>query len=164
MHLALTHHFDRSLDELWAMIADPEAHVAKYRHMGHRDVEVLRTAQGDGWIEIAIVRQVDVEVPAVAKRFIHPANTVTSEDRWERHADGAITGRSDVGIRGVPVASVGSSRLVAGGSGACDQTIELALDVKVPVVGERVAKAMRSQLEAQIRAEFAASEDWLAGR
>ena len=161
MRIALTHHFDRSVDELWTMICDPAAHVAKYQHMGHRDVEVLRAEPGDGWIEIAIVRHVDIEVPAAAKRFVHPANTVTSDDRWERQADGTITGRSDVHIKGVPVASVGTSRLVDDGTGGCEQTIELELAVKVPLIGEKVAGALRPQLEAQIRSEFAASEAWL---
>lgn len=162
MDISLSHHFDRPLADVWAMLLDPDAHVAKYTHMGHRNVEVLRAEPGDDSLEIAIVRQVDIEVPSIAKKFIKPANTVTSTDRWERQADGSCTGHSDVDIKGVPVQSTGSALLVDDGHGGCDYTIGLVIKVKVPMVGEKVAGALRPQLEQQIESEFAASEAWLA--
>lgn len=162
MDISLAHHFDRPFAEVWAMLLDPEAHVAKYEHMGHREVEVTKAEPGDDSLEITIVRQVDIDVPGVAKKFINPSNTVTSDDRWELRADGAGSGHSDVDIKGVPVQSTGSAALVDDGAGGCDYTIELAIKVKVPMIGEKVAGALRPQLEAQIASEFAASEAWLA--
>lgn len=162
MDITLSHHFDRSIEDVWAMLLDPAAHVAKYTHMGHRDVEVLDARPGEDSLEIKIVRQVDIDVPSVAKKFIKPANTVTSTDRWERKADGSCGGHSDVDIKGVPVQSVGSASLVDDGAGGCDYAISLTVKVKVPMVGEKVAGALRPQLEDQIRSEFAASEAWLA--
>lgn len=162
MDISLTHHFDRPFADVWAMLLDPEAHVAKYQHMGHRDVEVQKAVPGDDALEITIVRQVDIDVPGVAKKFINPSNTVTSKDRWDRAEDGSGRGRSDVEIKGVPVQSTGSASLVDDGAGGCDYTIDLAVKVKVPMIGEKVAGALRPQLEAQIESEFAASEAWLA--
>ena len=94
---------------------------------------------GEDSLEIKIVRQVDIDVPSVAKKFIKPANTVTSTDRWERQADGSCGGHSDVDIKGVPVQSIGSASLVDDGAGGCDYTITLTLKVKVPMIGEKVA-------------------------
>ena len=162
MDISLTHHFDRPFADAWSMLLDPEAHVAKYQHMGHSDVEVQKAEPGDDALDITIVRQVDIDVPGVAKKFINPSNAVTSKDRSDRAGDGSGRGRSDVEIKGVPVQSTGSASLVDDGAGGCDYTIDLAIKVKVPMIGEKVAGALRPQLEAQIESEFAASEAWLA--
>lgn len=149
-------------------LLDPDAHVATYQHMGHHQIRVVRAEREPDALEIEIVRRVDVEVPAAARRFVHPSNTVTSDDRWERHPDGSCSGRSDVSIAGLPVRSVGTASVVAGadavdGAGACTFTITLAMTIGVPVVGERVARAMRGQLERQIDAQLDATEAGLGG-
>lgn len=162
MDLSSTHHFDRPFADVWAMLLDPAAHAAKYEHMGHRDVEVASAEPGDDALAITIVRQVDIEVPGVAKKFISPSNTVTSKDRWERTSDTSASGRTEVDIKGVPIQTSGSTELVDDGAGGCDSTVSLTVKVKVPMIGEKVAGALRPQLEAQLEAEFAASEAWLA--
>lgn len=162
MDLAATHHFDRSFADVWAMLLDPDAHAAKYEHMGHREVVVSKAEAGDGSLAITIVRQVDIDVPGIAKKFINPSNTVTSEDRWALDAEGRASGRTEVDIKGVPVQSNGKATLADDGSGGCDYTVELTVKVKVPMVGEKVAGALRPQLQEQLEAEFAAADAWLA--
>jgi carbon monoxide dehydrogenase subunit G len=162
MDISSSHHFDRPFADVWAMLTDPDAHVAKYEHMGHRDVSVVSSEVGDGSIDITILRQVDIDVPGIAKKVINPSNTVTSTDHWELGSDGSATGRTEVDIKGVPVQSTGKAALVAGADGGCDYTVELTVKVKVPLIGEKVAGALRPQLEEQLAAEFAAGEAWLA--
>ena len=162
MDLSSSHHFDRSFADVWAMLTDPAAHVAKYEHMGHRDVTVTSTEAGDDAFAITIVRQVDIEVPGIAKKFINPSNTVTSEDRWTRSGDGAASGQTEVDIKGVPVQTNGRATLADDGDGGCDYTVELTVKVKVPMVGEKVAGALKPQLQEQLAAEFTAAEAWLA--
>ncbi len=162
MDLTSTHHFDRPFADVWAMLLDPDAHVAKYEHMGHREVAVTSADAGEGSLAVTIVRQVDIDVPGIAKKFINPSNTVTSADRWELTAPGEASGRTEVDIKGVPIQTTGSTTLVDDGAGGCDSTVRLTVKVKVPMVGEKVAGALRPQLEAQLEAEFAASEAWLA--
>src|SRR6478736_5497843 len=162
MELTFTHRFDASIDELWAMVHDPASHVAKFTRMGHRDLEVLAEEVGDDALDITIRRQVDIDVPSVASKFISPSNTVTSVDHWERAADGSCAGHYEVDIKGVPAETRGTTRIEADGDGA-SYTVRLDVKVKVPMIGDRIAKALRPQLEAQMREEFAASEAWLAG-
>ena len=45
---------------------------------------------------------------------------------------------------------------------ACTYTVVLDVKVKVPLVGDKVAKALRPQLEQQMQQEFEAAEAWLA--
>lgn len=167
VEITRSRHLAHPLDAVVDHLLDPDAHVATYQHMGHRDIRVVRAEREPGALEIEIVRRVDVEVPAAARRFVHPSNTVTSNDRWERHPDGSCTGRSDVSIAGLPVHSVGSASVVADGDGVgdgsgCTFTITLAMTIGVPVVGERVARAMRGQLERQIDSQLDATEAGLA--
>ena len=95
MEIRASHHFARDIDDVWAMFLDPDAHVAKYQHMGHRDVEVVSSSGDDAGLSIEIVRQVDIEVPALAKKFINPSNTVTSTDRWELDVEVTDGGRTE---------------------------------------------------------------------
>jgi hypothetical protein len=69
-----------------------------------------------------------------------------------------------VDIKGVPAKTSGRTRLVAAPDGGADYTVELEVKVSVPLIGEKVAGALRPQLEAQLESEFAACETWLAER
>ena len=161
VQIRFTHRFDRPIDDVWAMFADPASHVAKFTRMGHRDLEVLSEEVAEDALDLTVRRQVDLDVPAVAAKFISPSNTVTSTDHWERSADGSCSGHFTVDIKGAPAESRGSTRLEADGD-ATAYTVELDVKVKVPLVGDKVAKALRPQLEAQMAEEFEAAEAWLA--
>lgn len=162
MELSFTHRFDAPIDEVWAMLHDPASHVAKFTRMGHRELEVVSEEVTDDALDLTIRRQVDIDVPSIASKFISPSNTVTSIDHWERAADGSCSGRYSVDIKGAPAETRGTTKVVADGDG-CNYTVVLDVKVKVPLVGDRVAKALRPQLEAQMQQEFEASEAWLSG-
>lgn len=161
MELRFTHRFDRPVDDVWAMVHDPQSHIAKFTRMGHQDLEVLAQDQTDSSLDLTIRRRVEMEVPAVAAKFVSPSNTVTSVDHWERADDGSCSGHYTVDIKGVPADTRGSTALAADGDGTA-YTVRLEVKVKVPLVGEKVAKALRPQLEAQMQEEFDAAEAWLA--
>lgn len=163
MDIALTHHFDHPIDAVWAMMHDPAAHVAKFESMGHRDLEVLREDVGDDALDIEIRRNVEIDVPGIARKFITPSNTVTSTDRWERRSDTELGGHFEIDIKGVPVESKGTTHVVPHPDGGCRYDVTLQVKVKVPLVGEKVAQALRGQLEDQLKAEFTAGDAWLAG-
>jgi carbon monoxide dehydrogenase subunit G len=162
--MTLTHRFDHPLDAVWEMLHDPDSHVAKFTGMGHRDLEVLSSSATDTAFDITIRRVVELEVPSVAKKLITPTNTVTSVDHWERESDQRLAGRYEVDIKGVPAETRGTTSVVADGAGACTYTIDLEVKVKVPLIGEKVAGALKPQLTEQIEAEFAACDTWLAAR
>jgi hypothetical protein len=160
--ISFAHRFDANIDHVWSMFHDPEAHLAKFRRMGHRDLEVVAEERSEDSLDLTLRRQVDLDVPAVAAKFISPSNTVTSVDHWQRDSPTQLTGHYTVDIKGAPAESSGTTRVVADGDG-CTYTVELDVKVKVPIVGDKIAKALRPQLEAQMHEEFAAAEAWLAG-
>jgi carbon monoxide dehydrogenase subunit G len=162
--LTLEHRLERPIAEVWAMLRDPDSHVAKFAGMGHRDIEVVSSAGTDTSLDLTLRRQVDMDVPAVAARFLQPTTTVTSVDHWTRADDGSLAGSYEIDIRGVPAETRGTTSVVPDGAEACTYVIELDVKVRVPLVGDRVAKALRPQIEAQVLEEFAAADAWLSRR
>ena len=45
--------------------------------------------------------------------------------------------------------------------GTTHYEIEMDVSIKVPLIGDRIAKASKGELEKQINAEFAAGDAWL---
>lgn len=162
MDLTASHTFDAPLDDVWAMVSDPASHVAKFESMGHREIEVLSEQRDDDSLHLVIQRVVDAELPGFAKRVLSPSNTVVSDDRWRRDADGA-SGEFTVDTKGVPVNGRGTTslRTVDGGT---KYEISVHVDVKVPLVGGRIADWSKGEIAEQFEAEFAAGEAWLAER
>ena len=163
MKISAIHQFDYPAATVWEMLHNPDSHVAKFARMGHSDIEVVSSEVTDTTLDIVLVRQVEMDIPSVAKKFLQPTNTVTSTDRWEDRGDGTYGGHFSVDIKGAPAESKGITKLVPINDVACEYTLEVAVKVKVPLVGEKIAGALRPQLETQLQGEFEAAEAWLGG-
>lgn len=161
MKFSLTHSFAHPIDVVWAMFHNPDSHVAKFARMGHTDIEVVESKVTATSLDLTLQRKVEMDVPSIAKKFLSPVNTVTSTDHWADRGDGTYGGRFTVDIKGVPAESAGTTDLRPTGDQCCDYTVSLELKVKVPLVGEKIAGALKGQLQAQVEQEFDATEAWL---
>jgi hypothetical protein len=131
--------------------------------MGYSNIELVSAEPGDDSLDISISRDVEVEVPSIAKKVLKPKNHITSTDRWWRDPDGTCHGTSTLDIKGLPVESSAVATFEADADGTgCTYSLVLTMTITVPIVGERVAKALRGQLADQLEAEFDAAEAWLA--
>ena len=162
MKFEMTHEFAYPAETVWEMMHDPDSHVAKFERMGHTDMEVLSSEVTDTSLDLVLRRQVKMEIPSVAKKFLSPSNTVTSNDHWEDRGDGTYGGQFTVEIKGAPAESRGKTSLVPIDEDSCRYTVQLEVKVKVPLVGDKIAGALKPQLEAQMNQEFEAAEHWLA--
>lgn len=161
MQLTSTHTFDAPIDQVWAMFADPASHVAKFASMGHRDIQIVTEERSDDELHLVVKRVVDTDLPGFAKKVLKPSNTVVSDDRWRRNPDGSCAGEFRVDTEGAPVKAKGTTRLEARG----EQTFyEVAVDVevKVPIVGGKIADWAKGDIAKQFEQEFAAGDAWLA--
>ena len=161
MQLTSTHTFDAPIDAVWAMFSDPESHLAKFASMGHREIEVLEQEVDDDRLRIVVSRVVDVELPGFARKVLSPSNTVVSDDRWERRDDGTCGGTFTVDTKGAPVKASGTTRLTPDGD-RTDYEVTVEVDVKVPVIGRKIADWAKGDIAAQFDQEFAAGDAWLA--
>ncbi len=162
MRTVMHHTFEASGALCWRMFHDPASHVAKFEGMGHHGVTVLEQDQTDDELRIVITREVDLEgIPGFARKFVKPRNTVVSTDRWQDRGDGTYGGEFTLDTKGAPVEISGSTLLTPDG----DRThyeVTVEIEVKVPLVGGKLANFSKGIVEKQLTQEFALGDTWLA--
>ena len=162
MELRDTHTYDAPIERVLAMLGDDDATVAKYEGMGHREVQVLESSADDTHIHVATSRVVDVDLPGFARRVLKPTNTMRQTDDWTRADDGSWTGTFAVEVDGAPIKLSGSMSLAAG-DGTTDHTVTIDMQVKVPLVGGKIADwAGKNDVRQTLDGEFAFGDSWLA--
>lgn len=156
------HTFDATPAQCWAMFHDPDSHVAKFEGMGHHDVTVLEQDQTEDELRIVVTREVDVDgIPGFARKFVKPRNTVVSTDLWQDRGDGTYGGEFTLDTKGVPVEIAGTTLLTPEG----DRThyeVSVEIEVKVPLVGGKLADFSKRIVEKQLAHEFELGDAWLA--
>lgn len=162
MDVSDTHTYEAPVDAVLSMFGDPEAIVARYEGMGHRDVEVLECARTDASLVVRTTRVVEVDLPGFARKVLSPTNTMVQTDRWTAAGDGTWDGTVEVEVKGAPVQMSGTMRLTPDGD-ATQMDLTLSMSVKVPLVGGKIADwAGKNDVPATMAAEFAAGDAWLA--
>lgn len=156
-----SHRFASPVDAVWAMFQDPDSHLAKFEEMGHRDIELLEAEHDDDHFHIKVRRVVEIDLPGFAKRVMKPTNTVTTTDDWQRQADGTCTGEQLVETEGAPVKISATTRLEPDGDGTL-YSVKIQLDVKVPLIGGKLANWAKGSVSEQLEHEFGAGDRWLA--
>jgi carbon monoxide dehydrogenase subunit G len=155
------HEFAAPVDTVWSMFQNPESHLAKFEDMGHRDIELVEAAASDDAFHIVVRRVVEVDLPGFAKRVLKPTNTVTTTDDWRRSADGTCTGEQKVETEGAPVKINATTRLDPVGE-RTRYSVTVHLEVKVPLIGGKLADWAKGRVQEQLDDEFAAGDRWLA--
>lgn len=162
MDVTLTHTFDATPEQCWAMFSDPESHVNKFTEMGHHGVTVLEQDRTDERLRIVITREVDVDgIPGFAKKFVKSRNTVVSTDEWKDMGDGTYGGTFSIDTKGVPLELTGETRIEADGEGTSLYTVDIHISVKVPLIGGRLADFGKGIALKQLDEEFAVGDRWL---
>ena len=149
------------VDAVVTMLRDRSATIEKYESMGHRDVELLEFEADEDVLRIKSSRVVDVDLPGFAKKVLKPTNTMVQTDQWRREGDGTWGGTFDVEVKGAPIRITGSMRLVPA-DGGCRHEVTIDFQVKVPIVGGKIADwAAKNDGRRTLAAEFAFNEQRL---
>jgi len=156
------HTFHAPIEVVWAMFTNPDAHLAKFESMGHREIELISSDLTDGTFTIEITRLVDVDLPGFARKVLKPTNTVTSRDEWRTNDDGTYGGNWDLETVGAPVKIHGTTSLQPKGADETEYVIDVKLKVGVPIIGGRIENWSKGTMEQQIQQEFDAGDAWLA--
>jgi len=161
MDLKDSHLYDAPIDAVLAMFGDPKATVAKYASMNHRDVKILECESRNGVLRIVSSRVVDVDLPGFAKKVLGPSNTMRQSDEWRRHDGGSWEGTFDVAVQGAPIHIFGTMSLTPLG-GQTLYEVNLRVEVKVPIIGGRIADwAGKGDVRRSLDGEFAFNDRWL---
>ena len=161
MDITKDHTFEHPVARCWAMFHDPESHVAKFEAMGHRELEVIEQDVTDTSLRMVIERLVDVEVPGFARKVIKPTNLLRSIDQWNDHGDGTYGGTFDLETKGVPMTTSGRTLLEPLEGGRTHYEVTIELEVKVPLIGGRIAEFSKGIIHRQMAEEFRLGDAWL---
>ena len=113
MKVASTHQYAAPPDVVFAMMTTPEVLTEKYTALGHHDVHILEHSDDGGEVSVRSRRNVPMEVPGFAKKFLSPTNSVEQRDRWHAAAhDGSRSGTWEVQAKGVPVSAGGTESVL----------------------------------------------------
>jgi hypothetical protein len=160
----LTHTFDAPIEQVWAMFRDADSHVDKFERLGHRKVEVEEYDTSDEHVRLVIARDVTLELPGFAKKFLSPTNHVVSTDEWSAHGDGTYGGSFEAVTKGAPVRVDGTTHILPEGADRTRYDVTFEVSVKVPVVGKKLAGWLEGDVRDQFVGQFASGDAWLAER
>ena len=140
-----------------ACFTDVDVVRARYEAAGDRDIEVLECGPDDVGFVIRTRRTVDVEgLPGFATKVLKPTNTMEQTDRWGvAAADGARDGSFAIDVRGAPVKVSGTMRVEPTGDGGTRHTVQGKFDVKVPLIGGKIASWAEGPGQQRLDAEYA---------
>lgn len=146
--------YPASLDDTWALLTDADVAVERYEAAGHTDIEVLEWGpDGDGFT-MKTKRVVHLDLPGFAKKVLKPANTMVQTERWGPAIDGRRESTFAVEVQGAPVRISGTSRLTAAAGGGTTHAVEGRLDVKVPLIGGKIADWAGGDTQRELEAEL----------
>ncbi len=161
MDVKRSHTYEAAAEAVVGMLGERDAIVGRYESMGHRDVQILECEAQSESIRIVCSRVVDVELPSFAKRVLKPTNTMSQTDEWKRSGDGSWQGTFDVVVKGAPFHISGTMNLTPSGSQTVHD-ITLRVEVKVPIVGGRIADwAAKGDVRRGLDGEFDFNDRWL---
>lgn len=154
--------YEADVARTFAMFCDDAATVERAEAVGHRDAKVIESGEDGGDYVIKSSRVVDVDLPGFAKKVLKPTNTMIQTDRWGPETDGARAGSFDIDVKGAPVKVHGTMALTPT-EGGCIHEITGNLEVKVPLVGGRIAKWAAGDTRETLRGELEFNQRRLAG-
>jgi len=163
----MDHEFNGTPEEVFAMFCDAASHVAKFESFGAENIEILNQS-GDGISEeflLEVAQDVTLDLPGFAKKMFSPTNRVTSIDKWRDNGDGTYGGGYIVNTPGVPISVEGTTALlpIDGHPDYTNFSVAVEIEVNVPVVGGKLAKWAKGNVEENMNDQFAAGDRWLAG-
>jgi hypothetical protein len=156
-----THYFEAPIEQVWAMFRNADSHVDKFRRVGHTNIEVQEYDASEEHVRLVIARDVSLELPGFAKKVLSPTNHVVSTDQWAAKGDGSYGGSFEAVTRGAPVHITGTTHIQQEGADRTRYDLTTAVDVRIPVLGKRLASWLATDLHEQMEQQFLAGDDWL---
>lgn len=147
-----------TLDDVVAMISDPafREKVADYQGVVRREVSVVGEVPAKT-ITVELVHGTD-RVPSFARKFVGDEISIVQVEKWSTDTAAAV----EVTIPGKPGDMVGGARIEQRGD-AVVETYDLAVQVKIPLVGGKIEDLIAGLLVKAFKAENKVGIRWLAG-
>lgn len=147
--------YDAPAEAVTAMLDDPAFREAVLERQ-----RVLRgSVDIDG--DVARIEQVRSgdDIPSFARKFVGDEIVIVQTETWTS----PTSARIDLAIPGKPGEAVGTLTLVESG-GTTTETVELAVSVRIPLVGGKIETMIAELVEHALDKEHEVGVEWLASR
>lgn len=153
--------FDGSLADVFAAVAGEEALRARLEALGGDDAKLLSyTAEGDS-VRYELQHGIKAAKLPQAVRALHKGDIIVHRTQtWKRSGD-EYTGRSDVGVGGVP-GEIGASTYLTAKDGKVLLRTTGEVVVRIPLFGGRIEEFVSEQVVNLLRREDEFTAQWLA--
>ena len=147
--------YDITPDAAFERHIDPKFLRRKFEAMGARDIDIDVDRDGEN-VTLTIDRKVDADVPGFASRVIKPTNTLHLIEEW-RPDGGGYTCDWVATSSPAPAKLTGTRTLAPKDAGTVDTTLGN-IDVKVPLIGGKLADWLAGEATKELQEELA----WIA--
>ncbi|MEE4250439.1 MAG: DUF2505 domain-containing protein [Alcanivoracaceae bacterium] len=143
-------------DMLLKVFSDKEYFLEKYARSGATAISVLEDVQTESGSRITISRdvQVDVPVPAFARKYVPHTITLIQSDSWDY---ASRTGHIKIRFKGMPAQINCAMHMEQHGS-ASTLVLNFTAKVQIPFVGNKLAEVLSHDLRAKFEKDSAAAE------
>jgi hypothetical protein len=142
--MTVTCKFTKSVDEVWAVLCDPDFRVERSAALGELTAEC--DVEEDGkTVKVHMVREVIRELPSVLAKIFNAKQVLEFVESWQPVKDG-WQGTLAIDVKGQPVQISASISLLATADG-CEYGVSHRCKAKIPLIGGKVEKFILSQTD-----------------
>lgn len=144
-------------ETLLKVFSDKDYFLEKYARSGATDISLLEDIQTDADSRITISRdvQVDVPVPAFARKYVPHTITLIQSDSWDY---ASRTGHIEIRFNGMP-AEINCAMHMEDEGDAATLVLNFTARVQIPFVGNKLAEVLARDLRAKFEKDSAATNE-----
>lgn len=158
--LSNTDHYNATPQQIMAMMQDPGYAGAKYTELGDVKFEVKSHEPDDNGLNVTVDREVNANLPDMAKKVLGEANQMVQSEVWRADGD-SFVGNMTIDSPGKPITITATNVIKPAGDGS-DWTVDFEIKASVPLIGGKIEKMVAEETKASLVKEFAFNQDWLA--
>lgn len=151
-------HYDATVAEVYAMLADPAFREKSAASMGVISADVSITPDGEGMRVVIDQVQPTEGVPSFARKFAGETTRAIQTEVWTGPGGGSIT----IETPGKPSSMSGNLTLTESGA-VTTETMTGEVKIKIPLLGSKLEALMVDLIKSGMDAEHEAGVAWLKG-
>ena len=144
------------VETLLKVFSDKDYFLEKYARAGATRISVLEDVQTDAGSRVTISRdvQVDVPVPAFARKYVPHTITLIQSDSWDY---ASRTGQIEIRFQGMP-AEIKCAMHMEDAGDASTLVLNFTARVQIPFVGNKLAEVLAHDLRAKFEKDSAVTQ------
>jgi hypothetical protein len=153
MTIKIEHAYQATFDVIYGYLTSEDFLRKKYEGIGSRNVAFRACGQEKDVFRIEWTREVPLNVPGFAKKFLHEWTQTEEIMDWTLKEDGTAHGDYQCRVGTIPGKLEGTFDLYPEGN-SCVEAIEMVATVKIPIVGSKIAGLVEDDTARQLTKEY----------